>query len=286
MDKKQFEKALVQLKAVSPEKKFKQTIDLIINFKGLDLKKPDNQLDFFVQLHYNRGKSVRICGFVGAEIADEAKKVLNGTVIVDDFDKYQQDKKLLKKLSKDYDLFIAQANIMAKVATVFGRVLGPKQKMPNPKAGCVIPPNAAVIKPTFDKLQKQVRVSVKTAPHFQCGVGTEDMKDEELLDNILSIYNNVVHHLPGENHNIKNVCLKKTMGPAIKVGEDHTTQEAPTKKSLLKKSVKKTEAAVEKETSPAEVSTKSVEKVTKPTEKKERSAPVEKKAKKQKSTDE
>lgn len=236
MQKQDFLRALKIVKEQSPKRNFKQTIDLIINFKGLDLKKPDNQLDFYLQLHFPRGKKVKVCGFVGGEVMDEAKAVLDGVVDVEEFPKYQANKAMTKKLGSQYDVFISLATIMPKVAATFGRVLGPKQKMPNPKAGCVVPPNPAAIRPLYDKLQKQIKVSVKTSPLFQCGVGTEDMNEEEMVENMLSIFTQVLHHLPDEKNNIKSVFLKTTMGPPIQVIEEQraATQAAKKKKVILK----------------------------------------------------
>ncbi|RLE39231.1 50S ribosomal protein L1 [Candidatus Woesearchaeota archaeon] len=214
MNKKDIEKAIKELKENSPKRNFKQRVDLIIKLKNLDIKKPENQLEFFVLLHFNLGKRIKVCALVGPELKDEAIKTCDKTIIQDEFDKL--DKKTIKKISRDYDVFIAQANIMPKVATTFGRVLGPKGKMPNPKAGCVIPPKATLTQ-LYDKLQKTVKISTKKSTVIQCSVGTEDTNDTELIDNILTIYNSVIHHLPNERNNIKEVLVKLTMSKPVKI---------------------------------------------------------------------
>ena len=128
---------------------------------------------------------------------------------------------------------------MPKVAAAFGKVLGPKGRMPNPKAGCVVPPNAN-LEPLVKKLQNTVRIKVNTGYLFQTRIGKEDTPDEHLIDNSMAIYNALIHALPGEQHNIKNVYLKLTMGPAIKVGakEITPTEEVTTKKKIPVKKVK------------------------------------------------
>jgi large subunit ribosomal protein L1 len=215
MDKNKFKKALEEIKKNSPKRKFIQSYDLIFGLQNLDLKKPEQQLDVYVTMQFPRGKKVKICAFVGPELLDEATKVCDLAILVDDFPKYEQ-KKLAKKLAGSFDFFIAQANIMAKVASSFGRILGPRNKMPNPKAGCVVPPKVQ-LKPLYDKLQKTVRVSARTALMSQCAVGNEEMKDEEVLDNIMNIYNQVVHTLPGHENNIRAIYLKMTMGKPVRV---------------------------------------------------------------------
>ncbi|MBU0979774.1 MAG: hypothetical protein KJ709_03135 [Nanoarchaeota archaeon] len=189
---------------------FKQSIDIVINLKNIDQKKDGEKLDFFVQLHYPKGKPAKVCALVGPELYEQAKKECATAIVVDDFPKYQKDKRLVKQLARKHDFFIAQATIMPKVATVFGRVLGPKGKMPNPKAGCVVPPNAN-LKQVIPRLNNLVRLNAKKEKIFSCSVGMEEGKDEEIIDNIMTVYNQAVHHLPNEKQNIGSVYLKLTM---------------------------------------------------------------------------
>jgi len=245
LDKNQVIDGLKKVKENSPKRNFKQSYDLIIALKDLNLKKQDNQIDVFASLHYNRGKKTNVCALVGPELKAQAKETCNAVVDIDEFDKYQKDVKLTKKLANDNDFFIAQANIMPKVAGAFGRVLGPKGKMPNPKAGCIVPPNAN-IKVLIDKLQKTVRISVKTSPMLQCRVGNDDNKDEEVVDNVMTIYNALIHSLPNEIHNIKSVYLKLTMGPSIKVGKKEKENAEEKKPKVEKKAEEATKKAEEK----------------------------------------
>ena len=211
------EKILEILKKIKegPKRNFKQSYDLIINVKGLDLKKPANQVEFFTQIPFAAGKKKKICAIVGPELKSQTEQVCDKTILADDLTKFT-DKKVAKKLAREFDFFIAQANVMPKVAATLGRVLGPRGKMPNPKAGCVVPPNAN-LKPLYEKLQKTIKVSIKTSYSFKCIVGKEDMPNEQVAENILSIYNALVHHLPREKENIKSVLVKLTMGKPARV---------------------------------------------------------------------
>ena len=141
---------------------------------------------------------------------------MDNVVRLRDFDKYAQDKKLAKKLASSHDFFVAQANIMPKIATAFGRVLGPKGKMPNPKAGCIVPPNAN-LKIIYEKLQKTVKISGKKAALVQTIVGNEESTMGDIAENIKYVYSNLIHHLPQEENNVKSVYIKFTMGQPIKI---------------------------------------------------------------------
>src|SRR3989344_1796762 len=146
---------------------FSQSFDLVVSLKDLDLKKPEQQVDFYIALPNPTGKKIKIGALVAQELAEEAKNVCDTVILMDDFAKYAKNKKSVKKLANEHAYFIGQANIMPQIATSFGRVLGPKGKMPNPKAGCVVPPKAA-LKPLVDKLQNIVHVTAKTVPIVQC----------------------------------------------------------------------------------------------------------------------
>ena len=217
MEKHELQSALARAKDNSPKRKFRQTYDLIINLKGLDLKKPDHQVDTFVTLPHSRGRKVKVCALVGAELDQQAKGIFDSVIMSDHFERYK-DKKEIKKLAASADFFIAQANIMPKVATVFGRVLGPRGKMPNPKAGAVVPPNAN-LKPVYEKFQKTVRASAKTQPIIQVPIGSEEMKLEDVAENGMLVYKQVLQLLPNEKHNIKDICIKLTMGSPVRIGE-------------------------------------------------------------------
>lgn len=222
MDKSEVIKTLKKVKENSPKRKFTQSIDLIINLKDIDLKKPDQSINLFHTLHYSKGKKVKICALVGPELLSQAKEVCDFAVSVDDFPKYQ--KKEAKKLATDYDFFIAQATIMPKLATTFGKVFGPKGKMPNPKAGCVVPPNAN-LKPLYDRLQNTIKLQTRDNANIQTIVGNEEMKEEEVVDNIMTTYGDLINHLPSGHNNIRSVMIKLTMGKSFIVGKVETEKE-------------------------------------------------------------
>ncbi|MCX6708580.1 MAG: 50S ribosomal protein L1 [Candidatus Woesearchaeota archaeon] len=217
MNKKQFIQAIQTLKAL-PKRKFKQKYDFIMNLRHLDLKKPEEQVELWVKLPYDKGRPTKIGALVGPELAEQAKTTCDTVVLHDNFSQYT-DKRKMRKLAREHDYFIAQANIMADIAKTFGRIFGPRGKMPNPKAGCVVPPNAN-IKALVEGLRKTIKVSAKIQPSVKVMVGNEDMPDEQIAENCLAVYTNVVHKLPQEAFNIKSVMLKLTMSKPVKITEE------------------------------------------------------------------
>ena len=213
MDKEQVQKALAELKQ-QPKRKFSQSYDLIINLKNIEIK--SHPLDFFVTLPHPKGRKIKVAALVGQELAEAATKFCDLTIRETEFAQYAADKKTVKKLAEQHDYFIAQANLMGKVAAAFGKTLGVKGKMPNPKMGCVVPPNAN-LETLVRKLAQSVRLQAKKATNMQCLVGKENQADEEIINNIMTILQAVLKGLPNEEQNIKNVWLKTTMGKPVKV---------------------------------------------------------------------
>jgi len=255
MDKNKVISGLEKLRANSKKRNFKQTVDLIFNIKDIDLKKTDNHIDFFLTVPHSRGKKVKVCALVDIDLKEQAEKSMDKTVLVSDFVGYQNNKAMLKKLAKSYDFFVAQANIMAKVATTFGKVLGSRGKMPNPKAGCVVPPNADLGK-LHERLQTLVRVKLKASPIIHMFIGRENITDEEIAANVMTVYDSLIHQLPSETNNIRSIHLKLTMSKPIRLDKDEVEEKKEEVKSVEDPVVEtKPEAEVPKEEAkPVEVS--------------------------------
>lgn len=216
MNKDDFKKAIETLKKNSPKRKFNQSYDLIINLKDLDLKVPEQQVELWIQLPHPTGKDTKVCALVGGELAEQAKKTCDLVITNEEFKLYAPDKKKIKQVANEYKYFIAQANIMQDIAKTFGRIFGPRGKMPNPKAGCVVPPNANLAQ-LVEKLKKTIKVSAKTQTSIKCTVGNEKMPEDQIAENMQIIYSQVLHALINEDKNIKEVLIKLTMSSPVKV---------------------------------------------------------------------
>jgi len=188
------------------ERKFDQTVDLIINLKNFDVRK--EAFNLFVQVP-NKIKDKKIVGFL------EKNNNLIDVIKKDDFGKYKE-KKDIKKLVRDYDFFVANVKLMPAVATAFGRVLGPVGKMPNPQLGIVTLEEDNSIKEAIDKINSNIRVRVKE-PSIKVGVGKESLSDEQIVDNAIAVYKKILETLPKNIDNIRNVKIKFTMSKPVGV---------------------------------------------------------------------
>ena len=188
--------------------KLEKAVELIKKDKErkFDLKK--TQINNFVTLP-NKIKDKRVCGFI------ESKSSIINTIPKSQFPVYK-DKKKVKKLVKEYDFFIASAPNMPLVATTFGRVLGPASKMPSPKLGILIDDSEKNVKELVEKINKIVRIQTKE-PSIKVSIGKVSMKDNEIAENAIHVYNSILHELPNNKDNIKSVMIKTTMGKPLRV---------------------------------------------------------------------
>lgn len=188
------------------KRNFDQSIDLLINLKGIDVKK-DN-IATIVTLPFKIADK-HICGFL------TKKSELVRTITQPDFQKYR-DKKQLKQLVNEYDFFIAAAPLMPAVATTFGKVLGPAGKMPSPQLGVLMKEDDATIRQLLTTIATAVKIRVKE-PSVKISVGKESMTDEQILANIQALYQGVVNALPTKKENVRSVMIKLTMSKPLMV---------------------------------------------------------------------
>lgn len=197
--------ALVKLRE-GKERKFDQTLDLVINLQKFELKK--TPLNLFIQVPH-KIKDKKVCGFL------EASNSKVDTVLKNDFKKYT-DKKKVKQLVDKYDFFIAQASVMPAVASTFGRALGPTGKMPSPQLGILVNADDKALDDLLQKINTSIKIRTKEAS-IKVAVGKQSMSDSELVENAATIYHAIEKALPRDKDNIKNVELKFTMTKPEKI---------------------------------------------------------------------
>jgi large subunit ribosomal protein L1 len=195
----------------SPKRNFKQTVDLSINLKDVDLSIPKNRIQEDIILPHGRGKPVKVCVIGSGEMLLKARDVADRVVSVEELGTIADDKKQAKKMANEYEYFIAEAPLMPTIGKRLGIVLGPRGKMPKP-----IPPGADP-KLMIDNLRKSVSVRSRDKMTFHTAVGTTDMTPEDIADNIELIFKRLGQKLEKGTMNIRSAFVKTTMGPSEKV---------------------------------------------------------------------
>jgi len=212
LDNKTISEAIKQAKSKAGEKKFNQTVDMILDIMEIDMKSPEGKIQEIVELPHATGKPNKICVVASGEFAMKAKNSQADYVIERaDLDALNGKKKELRKLASDYDVFISEAPLMSLVGRILGPVLGPRGKMPIP-----VPPNADIAA-LINKHRKTVSVRMRGQPIIQVKVGTQQMKDEELVNNTQAVLRVLDGKLKRGLKNVKYAYFKTSMGEPVKI---------------------------------------------------------------------
>ncbi len=205
-------KAVKEAKEQSKPRNFTQSLDVIINVRDLDVKKPENRFNEEVTLPNGRGKDVKIGVIADGELVVQAKNAGVALVINKaDLEELEKDRKAAKKAVNSVDFFIAQADMMPLVGRFLGPILGPRNKMPKPV------PASIKLDPLLERLQSTVKVGIKQQSAIQIIVGSQDMSDEDLAENIETVLTVLDRHLDKGRNQIKSMFIKTTMGPIVRV---------------------------------------------------------------------
>jgi large subunit ribosomal protein L1 len=210
--KQEILEAVKKAKKEAKPRNFTQSVDVVITIKDLDVRKPENRIDEEVFLPNGRGKKVKIAFIADGELALLAKNAGADLVISKaDLEELGKDRKEAKKMANRHDFFVAQADMMPLVGRFLGPVLGPRKKMPKPV------PASAKPEPLMEKLKGTVKVRIKDQPVVQALVGSQEMGDEEIADNIEAVLGVLDQKLEKGRNQIKSMYVKTTMGPVARV---------------------------------------------------------------------
>jgi large subunit ribosomal protein L1 len=202
-----FEQAIQQAVEKSEDRNFDESVDLIINFRGLDLSDPNNRISDEVKLPNQADDDIKIAVIGDSLDGEAADRKISEDELEDMFDNPND----AKTLAEEFNFLIAEAPLMPKIGQQLGQVFGPRNMMPDP-----MPPGTD---PTekIEGLRNTVKVSLKEQPLLQLKVGKEDYEADEVARNAQTVYNFVTDNLPKGGNNVKNVMIKTTMGPSVEV---------------------------------------------------------------------
>ncbi len=128
-----------------------------------------------------------------------------------DLEEFGKDRKSAKKMANSVDFLIAQADMMPLVGRFLGPVLGPRGKMPKPV------PASIKLDPLLERLQNTVKVGLKTQASIQVVVGSQNMSDEDIAENVETVLTVLDRNLEKGRSQIKSMFIKTTMGPVVRV---------------------------------------------------------------------
>ncbi len=196
-----------------PGPKFDETVE--VHFKtGLNVRHADQQLRGTLMLPHGTGKEVRVAVFAEGEKAKEAEEA--GADVVGAADLAAQ----IEGGFDDFDVAIATPDMMGTVGRL-GRILGPRGKMPNPKAGTV---TFDVAKAVRDSKAGKLEYRTDRGANVHLPIGKKSFDERRLLENYAAVLEEIVRAKPAaaKGRYLRSVTLTSSMGPGIKVDPGRT----------------------------------------------------------------
>ncbi|GAA4218985.1 50S ribosomal protein L1 [Sagittula sp. NFXS13] len=191
--------------------KFDETVEIAMNL-GVDPRHADQMVRGVVGLPNGTGKTVRVAVFARGPKADEAKEA--GADIVGAEDLMES----IQSGTIDFDRCIATPDMMPVVGRL-GKILGPRNLMPNPKVGTV---TMDVAQAVSDAKGGQVQFKAEKAGVVHAGVGKASFDEAKLVENIRAFVNAVSAAKPAgaKGSYMKKISLSSSMGPGVSVSVD------------------------------------------------------------------
>jgi large subunit ribosomal protein L1 len=206
----------VKLVKANATAKFDETIEVAVNL-GVDPRHADQMVRGVVTLPNGTGKTVRVAVFARGAKADEAKAAGADIVGAEDLMETVQGGTI------EFDRCIATPDMMPIVGRL-GKVLGPRNLMPNPKVGTVTMDVATAVKAAKGG---EVQFRAEKAGIIHAGVGKASFDAAKLAENIRALVGAVQRSKPAgaKGTYMKKVSISSSMGPGVSVDLASATSE-------------------------------------------------------------
>ena len=205
------EKAVREAIEGSPRRRFKQSIDLTVVLRDIDLKSPQGRIREIVFLPHPPRKKVNICVVADGDMAVRAREVAERVITREELQGLIGNRKAAKKIAEFCDWVLVRTDLMPLAGRTLAPALGPRGKVPVP-----VPPNADIVA-FVNRYRSAVMLRAKDQPQVMCRVGTEDMDVGEIVENIYKVLSSLENRLPNPRNNIARIIVKATMGPPVEV---------------------------------------------------------------------
>jgi len=206
--------AVEKAKKLGKPRNFKQSIELVVNLRDIDLRKPENRIYEVIELPHGRGsKAGKICVVAGPALASEAKKLpeVDRVIEREEIEALIGNKRAAKKIASQYDFFLVEPALMGLAARALGAALGGRGKRPQPI------PQGVNLADLVKGLKKSVAINVRKNPQAMCLIGTEDMDSRAIAENAAAVISKIADRLEKRFRNIQSIYVKKTMGEPVEV---------------------------------------------------------------------
>ncbi|KHN82968.1 60S ribosomal protein L10a [Toxocara canis] len=188
------------------KRKFRETVELQVALKNYDPQK-DKRFSGSVRLKNVPRPKMKVCILGDQQHCDEANANNIPCMNAEDLKKLNKNKKLIKKLAKSYDAFLASEALIKQIPRILGPGLNKAGKFPTVVAHSE--PLAAKV----EEIRSTIKFQMKKVLCLSVAVGHVEMSQDELVSNIALSINFLVSLLKKSWQNVRSLHVKSTMGP-------------------------------------------------------------------------
>ncbi|PWN19215.1 putative ribosomal protein L10a.e, cytosolic [Microstroma glucosiphilum] len=189
---------------------FNETVELQIGLKNYDPQR-DKRFSGTVKLPHIPRPRMSLCILADAADVDRAKLIELEFMTVEDLKKLNKNKKLVKKLAKKYDAFLASEALIKQIPRLLGPGLSKAGKFPSPVS------HADDLEKKVNEVKSTLKFQLKKVLCLGVAIGHVQMTDDALLANTMLAINFLISLLKKNWQNVKSLHIKSTMGKPVRV---------------------------------------------------------------------
>ncbi|KAK9472247.1 60S ribosomal protein uL1 [Dipodascopsis tothii] len=203
-------RSLLDYSENTKKRNFLETVELQVGLKNYDTQR-DKRFSGTVKLPQVPRPNMTICVFGDAHDVDRAKQIGVDAMSVEDLKKLNKNKKLIKKLAKKYNAFIASEVLIKQVPRLLGPQLSKAGKFPTPVS------HSDDLYGKMNEVKSTVKFQLKKVLCLAVAVGNVDMEEDQLVTQIMIASNFLVSLLKKNWQNVGSLVIKSTMGPSFRI---------------------------------------------------------------------
>ncbi|ODV96813.1 hypothetical protein PACTADRAFT_48623 [Pachysolen tannophilus NRRL Y-2460] len=201
---------LLKYSSETKKRNFLETVELQVGLKNYDPQR-DKRFSGTLKLPQVPRPNMTICIFGDAFDVDRAKSLGIDAMSVEDLKKLNKNKKLIKKLAKKYNAFVASDVLIKQVPRLLGPQLSKAGKFPTP-----VSHNDDLYQKVND-VKSTIKFQLKKVLCLAVAVGNVEMEEDILVNQVLMSSNFLVSLLKKNWQNVGSLVIKSTMGPAFRI---------------------------------------------------------------------
>lgn len=188
------------------KRNFLETVELQIGLKNYDPQR-DKRFSGTVRLPTIPRPNMKLCILGDQHDIDRAKHAGIDSMSADDLKKLNKNKKLIKKLARKYDAFVASEALIKQIPRILGPGLSKAGKFPTPVS------HAEDLVAKTNEVKSTIKFQLKKVLCMGVAVGNVGMDTEQLISNIMLAINYLVSLLKKGWQNVGSLTIKATMSP-------------------------------------------------------------------------